>query len=277
MKKLFLGSVALVALSLGTSAGFAAEKRVPAYTPPPPPPPPVYTWSGCYVGASAGTNTGRSDGFSTSAGTLALGVGPGPGALVAGGVPITDSFNLSGLIGGFQGGCNWQWGAWIFGIEGDGSATNKSGQTFGNGATTPTSIGPLTTATGAVYELQERWLVTARGRLGWAIWDKSMIYVTGGGAWAKIDASEWFSGFPINTAIQQSDTRSGWTVGGGLEYALGYGWSAKGEYLYVDFGDYTTFTGCPNVSSGCPRGAATNLNVNLEDHIFRAGLNYRFW
>jgi outer membrane immunogenic protein len=153
MKKLFLGSVALVALGLGASAAFAADRPVPAYTPPPPPPVPVYTWSGCYLGASAGTNTGRSGGFSTSAGTLALGVGPAPGALVAGGVPITDSFNLSGFIGGFQGGCNWQWGAWVFGIEGDGSATNKSGQTFGNGATTPTSIGPLTTTTGAVYEL----------------------------------------------------------------------------------------------------------------------------
>jgi outer membrane immunogenic protein len=65
MKKLLLGSVALVALSLGTPAAFAADKRVPAYTPPPPPAP-VYTWSGCYVGGSAGTNSGRSDGFTTT-------------------------------------------------------------------------------------------------------------------------------------------------------------------------------------------------------------------
>jgi hypothetical protein len=33
-------------------------------------------------------------------------------------------------------------------------------------------------------------LVTTRGRLGWTWWDKSMIYVTGGGARAKVDASE---------------------------------------------------------------------------------------
>src|SRR5205807_6800799 len=116
MKKLFLGSVALVALGLGAPAAFAAERPVPAYAPPPPPPP-AYTWSGCYIGASAGTSSGRSDGFSTSAGTLALGVGPGPGAVVAGGFPITDSFNLSGFIGGGQLGCNWQVGVWVFGIE----------------------------------------------------------------------------------------------------------------------------------------------------------------
>jgi hypothetical protein len=46
--------------------------------------------------------------------------------LIPAGTPITDEFNVSGFIGGFQGGCNWQWGAWVFGIEGDGSATNKS-------------------------------------------------------------------------------------------------------------------------------------------------------
>src|SRR5262249_50308552 len=58
MKKLFLGTVALVALGLGAPAAFAADRPVP-YTPPPPPVP-VYTWTGCYVGASAGTSYGTS-------------------------------------------------------------------------------------------------------------------------------------------------------------------------------------------------------------------------
>src|ERR687888_1729315 len=95
MKRLFLGSVALVALSLGTSAGFAAEKRVPAYAPPPPPPAPVYTWSGCYVGASAGTSYGTSQHFTTAGSTIS----PSPVPLTAG-AAITDRFDLSGFIGG---------------------------------------------------------------------------------------------------------------------------------------------------------------------------------
>ena len=126
MKRLFLGSVALVALSLGTSAAFAADRRVPAYTPPPPPVP-VYTWSGCYVGASAGSSNGTSQHIAVAGSTFnnpALGVNN----LIPAGTNITDRFDLSGFIGGFQGGCNWQAGAWVFGIEGDGSATNKSGQ-----------------------------------------------------------------------------------------------------------------------------------------------------
>jgi outer membrane immunogenic protein len=70
----------------------------------------------------------------------------------------------------------------------------------------------------------------------------------------------------------ESNTRSGWTVGGGLEYAVGYGWSVKSEFLYVKFDDFTTFTNAPfAVGTVGPR------NVKLEDYIWRAALNYKFW
>jgi outer membrane immunogenic protein len=248
MKRLFLGSVALVALM---PAAFAAERPVPAYAPPPPPPP-AYTWSGCYAGASAGWSSGQSQHFRTSDGA-----------------PITESFDLSGFIGGGQLGCNWQWGAWVFGIEGDGSAINKSGQGF--------ELQPIPRPnTLWISETQERWFVTARGRLGltnfWWFGDKTLVYVTGGGAWAKIDASEWLTLTPQTTGHQESNTRSGWTVGGGLEYALGYGWSVKSEFLYADFGTFTTFTSPPFASTNIqPR------DVKLKDYIFRAGMNYKFW
>jgi outer membrane immunogenic protein len=266
MKRVFLGSVALVALSLGTSAAFAAEKRVPAYAPPPPPAP-VYTWNGCYIGASAGTSWGRSQHFTTAGSTIS----PSPVPITAG-AAITDSFDVSGFIGGFQGGCNWQVGAWVFGIEGDGSATNKSGQAF-EGIFVP--IGGVE-SNFFISETQERWLVTARGRLGltnfWWFGPQTLVYVTGGGAWAKIDVSEWDTRNPIRFAHQESNTRSGWTVGAGLEYALGYGWSAKSEYLYVDFGTFQSFTSGPFATDIVfPR------DVKLNEHIVRAGLNYKFW
>ena len=117
MKKLFLGSVALVALGLGAPAAFAAEMRVPAYTPPPPPAP-VNTWSGCYAGGVAGTSWGRSNR------TAVLNTAVPQGA----GLPITNDFDLSGFTGGFDVGCNWQLGTWVFGVEGDWSADNKAGQ-----------------------------------------------------------------------------------------------------------------------------------------------------
>src|SRR5262249_52565190 len=150
MKRLFLGSV-LVALGLGTP--FAAASCLPR--PPAPAAAHVYAnWSGCYVGASAGTSSGHTDGFITNNGPTVLGTG----GLVAGS-QLSNDFNLSGFIGGGTLGCNWQAGAWVFGIEGDGSATNKSGQAF-------SAIAHTTTFGDRPFELQERWLVTARGRLG---------------------------------------------------------------------------------------------------------------
>ncbi|TMJ96585.1 MAG: porin family protein, partial [Alphaproteobacteria bacterium] len=172
----------------------------------------------------------------------------------------TNSFDLSGFIGGGQLGCNWQFGAWVVGIEGDGSAVNKSGQ--GLELARPTWIS----------ETQERWFVTARGRLGLTWTDRTLLYLTGGGAWAKIDASEWNTVSPTTTGHQESNTRSGWTAGGGIEYALGYGWSVKSEFLYADFGTYTTFTAPPfGALDIAPR------QVKVKDYIWRAGMNYKFW
>src|SRR5216683_2851727 len=240
MKKLLLGSAALVALGLGAPAALAADRAVPAYAPPPPPVP-VYTWSGCYAGANAGTSTGRSQ-QTTLGNTLltgnALGVAPAL-APVPAGSSIAGDLNLSGFIGGFQGGCNYQMGMWVVGFEGDGMATNKEGQNFEVGLVPFLGNGRANW----VSQTQERWLVTARGKLGIAGWgwfgDKSMVYITGGAAWAKIDTSEFLVGNQTGTGHQESNTRTGWTLGAGLNLA--------------------------------PR------SVKLNDNIFRAGMNYKFW
>src|SRR5262249_28807874 len=159
--------------------------------------------------------------------------------------------------------CNWQFGAWVIGFEGDGSAVNKSGQGF--------ELQPIPRPnTLWISETQERWFATARGRLGWTIWDKTMVYVTGAGAWAKNESSVWLTGNApltgrIATGHQESNPRSGWTVGGGAEYALGYGWSVKGEFLYADFGPSPTFTNPPFGVAGIqPR------QVQVKDYIWRA-------
>jgi outer membrane immunogenic protein len=276
MKKLLLGSAALIALGLGAPAAFAADRAVPAYAPPPPPVP-VYTWSGCYAGANAGTSTGRSQ-QTTLGNTLltggALGA-PAPAlAPVPAGSSIAGDLNLSGFIGGFQGGCNYQMGMWVVGAEVDGMATNKEGQNFEVGLVPFLGNGRANW----ISQTQERWLVTARGKLGLSGWgwfgDKSMVYITGGAAWAKIDTSEFLVGAQTATGHQESNTRTGWTLGAGYEYALGYGWSIKGEYLYVKFDDYTTFTQPPFGGAGLNLAPRT---VKLNDNIFRAGMNYKFW
>ena len=158
-----------------------------------------------------------------------------PGGLANG------SFDANGWLLGGTAGYNWQAGHAVFGLEGDWSWANLEG-------TGASAGGPITT------ELS--WLATARARAGYAV-DNYLFYVTGGAAWGKVEAANiGFAG--------GSDTRLGWTVGGGVETMLAQNWSAKLEYLYVDLGDKNTYT------------AAGPVNVALTSHIVRLGLNYRF-
>jgi outer membrane immunogenic protein len=268
MKNHVFGSVAALVIGLGGSA-LAADMPLKA-----PPAVVVYNWTGCYLGLSIGTSSGRTGGFRSTAGSAFTELGA-PLVPIAAGQTITDSFNMSGFLGGAQGGCNYQFGGWVVGVETDWSVTNKEGQSFINQATAG-AIGAFPTD---VFNLQERWLGTARLRIGYAVTDKWLWYVTGGGAWTKIDASESSLGAgggagPTGPAKWfQSQWRGGWTVGAGTEYALGYGWSIKSEFLYIRFQDFTTFTNVNPVTTN----TLTNLSVqNLRDYVFRVGMNYKF-
>ena len=281
MKKFLLGSVALAALS---APAIAADMRVPVRRAPPPAP--VFNWTGCYIGFNAGTTWGRAEAHSTAASVVPL---PSPtlpgttisalspptlGGLIAAPPPGTslagDDWDLTGFIGGGHLGCQMQFDMWVIGVEGDYSATNKEGQAFTHGLATASGIGTLNSW---VINTKERWLATARGRLGIA-WDKFHIYVTGGAAWTKVTTELFNINFPTGTGtIEDSVGITGWTIGGGYEYALTHGWSIRSEYLYVDFDSFRTFVA--PVPLGL--GALTNIDVSLHNHIWRAGLTYKFF
>src|SRR5262249_56030268 len=133
-----------------------------------------------------------------------------------------------GWRGGGGGGVKGGGGGWVFGIEGDGPATNKAGQAFPAATVLPLVGGGNSIVNqNEQFEMQERWLVTARGKLGltnfWWFGDKTLVYVTGGAAWAKIDSSLAVIGSPINSGVFQSDRRTGWTIGGGPRGRAGHG------------------------------------------------------
>ena len=73
-----------------------------------------------------------------------------------------------------------------------------------------------------------------------------------------------------------SKTMTGWTIGGGIEYAVVNGWSVKAEYLYLDFG-HAQLTSNNLLDGGTfPVPLQPFLHsVSLTSNVFRLGLNYK--
>ena len=105
------------------------------------------------------------------------------------------------------------------------------------------------------------WYAVLAGRLGWLVTPQWLLYVKGGAAWADVSAD--YLG-PASTA-SGSDTPVGWALGGGVEYMFTQQWSAKLEYLYLDFDP--TITAC---------GGLCVDAILVEVHTLKAGVNYHF-
>lgn len=188
---------------------------------------PGYSWTGFYAGINAGYGFGKSDWSGTGG---------------------TGSTSPKGALAGVTLGYNLQTGSWVWGIEGDFDASWVKGSAVGTGLA----------CGGAGCETKNPWLATARGRLGYAGWDRWLPYFTGGLAYGQVKMT------PAVGNVENKN-RLGYTIGGGLEYALLSNWTVKGEYLYVDLG-----------TSNCSGCGVTGTDVTFKEHLVRAGLNYRF-
>lgn len=155
------------------------------------------------------------------------------------------SLDPKGLVAGGTVGYNLQTGSWVFGIEGDIDYSGMKDSTA--------------CGVGGTCEVRNTWLGTVRGRLGYGGWGSFMPYITGGAAFGNVKAS----GPAANTST--SETRFGYTIGAGVEYALFSAWSIKGEYLYFNLG-----------SMDCPTCGAAPNEVTFKGSLVRAGVNYRF-
>ncbi len=150
----------------------------------------------------------------------------------------SSSFDTSGGLAGGTIGYNWQTGPLVFGLEGDGDWSGIKGSS---------------TCAGISCSLRNDWLATARGRVGYAF-DRFLPYITGGGAFGNVKAN-------ISGVGSTDETRAGWTLGGGLEFAIAGPWTAKVEYLYADLGNSSSIAGS---------------NADFKTNIVRGGINYRF-
>jgi outer membrane immunogenic protein len=283
MKKIAL-SFAALALTAGSAlAADLPTRKGPPVLPPPPPPP---LWTGFYVGLNAGGGWANNNTINTvafpAAGTIFAGPLAFEPALSASG-SFTSGGN-GGFIGGGQVGYNFQfYNSFVAGIEADiqGIAGSSGGQNRVS-AVPSTLLAPFAWTTVSQYRGSIDYLGTVRGRLGWLATPTLLIYGTGGLAYggvnlnaAQITTLSGLPGLASLGATSFSDTRVGWTAGGGIEWMFWPNWSAKAEYLYYDLGSVTT-SGVsvePTISTW---GYATQSTARFNGNIIRAGLNYHF-
>jgi outer membrane immunogenic protein len=201
-------------------------------------------WTGFYAGLNVGGGFGSSRNAFSVAGF---------------GLPSFDT-SLVGAVGGAEAGYNWQMGPLVLGLE-----ANFEGSGLSGSLTAP-CLPPLCGVFSASYTQTLAWFGTLRPRIGYAL-GNWLLYATGGAALGQVGADATAAVGPFIAADNRSQTRDGWTLGGGVEFNIAGGWSAKIEYLYLDLGSRTTtYLQNPPISN------ASRLNVN----VITTGVNYRF-
>lgn len=228
---------------------------------------PAYSWTGFYVGANLGYGWDLGDiRYTGDAGIINL--------INAGIAPGAFNINGSGALGGLQLGYNLQVTPNIVvGIEGDIQLANIEGSAAWSSTVGAGSSGSVSS--------QIDWFGTLRGRIGFAF-DRVLVYGTGGLAFGQAEVSgRWVSNgvalgaVAIPTTIaagSTTETRFGWTLGAGVEWAFAPNISIKGEYLYVDLGrtDLTLGGGIG------PVPFIVSQRHDLDFHVVRLGVNVRF-
>lgn len=248
-----LGLLTSTALTTSTAllagAASAADLRMPVKAPALAPVAP-YSWTGCYIGGNAGGVIAR---FREE--------------ISLNGAFLESKESDTGFIGGGQVGCNWQSAPnWVIGLEGDiNYASVKRSRSFAFEVFSEDAAGTQAT------KLQ--WLATLRGRIG-PSWDRAFLYATGGLAIGGVKSS--ISATDENGAIHAgsaSDTRFGWTLGAGFEYAFSRAISGKLEYLHFDLGSISYPVTLTSGINAVP--TPWNASARVSGDIIRAGLNIK--
>lgn len=220
-----------------------------------------FSWTGLYIGAHAGHGWADWDGRMAYSDAT-----PGDG-FDSGGKTIGGD----GLNGGLQAGFNVQTGSVVWGLEADVSWMDADGEA---------TLLPYPNSAGSPawkFRTELDVLGTVRGRVG-VTSGPLLIYATGGVAFARATTHLDVLGPGYNAWARSEENLIGWAAGGGLEWAFAPHWSLKAEYLYVDLGDTGSNmagiqkTSCP---AGCPH-TTDSFPADLDLHIVRAGINYRF-
>jgi outer membrane immunogenic protein len=231
MKIMHFIAASAIALGMATSAKaadvIANEEPAPEYAPP------AFTWSGFYIGAQAGYGWGKSRGAFEIA-------------------DFSTEVKPSGWLGGVYGGYNWEAGSgFVIGAEADIVYSGMKKDVSYVFAATPADT--------FREEVRARWEGAVRARAGYAV-DRFLPYIAGGFAFGKVEHDIRYA----LTDFEKRQTRTGWTIGGGVDYAATDNLILRLEYRYVDLGK-EKFT-----------YIADEYETKFKAHEVRLGVAYKF-
>ena len=257
------------------------NKKTPLAVEPPP------RWTGFYLGATTGAAFRGDTNIYYANGPIGPGFDPGVALLGSGNLGESNV----GFIGGGSAGYNLQFGPRaLIGFEAD-----LQGVLGGSGASNEVGARPSYVVPGGVLlgntaaSQTLDYLGTARLRLGYVLRPSLLVFGTGGFAFGRtsfVASSQVLTGDPSGAVVgiaggsaSVSQTRAGFSVGGGFEWMFMPGLSAKAEYLHYDLGSYSLAV--PGYSASLPTGAtfanmATSFRARADGQLVRAGLNYHF-
>jgi outer membrane immunogenic protein len=260
-----VGALALAGSALADGPGRGSIKDTRFAAP--------FSWTGFYVGVNAGYAWADADVGSSFACPAGAGCTVGaPANIAAVAAAASGSVAADGFTGGIQAGYNWQSGSAVLGVEADFNSFALSGSSAAGGPFPALPANRFGAATG----IDSNWLMTLRGRLGWAVSSTLMVYATAGLAVADIEVGNAYVDNLAPAGIgasSRSDTVTGWTAGAGLELALNRNWTLKTEYLYVDLGSVSTSA---RVQAPGFNPNFLNSSYDLTAHMARVGVNYKF-
>jgi outer membrane immunogenic protein len=249
MKKILLSGISLAVFFAGSAWAADMPVKAPILKAPPPA---VFTWDSVYIGGEVGYGWGSKDWSQTRSFFGAPGAGPA--------FPLDrGSANTSGALAGGTFGFVRQSGSFVWGAEFNWDWADIKGT--GGHVVFPAYSG----------RSQVDWIATLAGRIGYAVWDRGMLYAKGGLAIEDEHHQILFAGAPVTNRV--SETRTGFVVGAGYEHAFSNGLSAKFEYNYLDFGNRVS----EFRYAAAPAGLVEDWRIKQNMHVVKVGLNWHFW
>ncbi|MCV9909749.1 porin family protein [Brucella sp. HL-2] len=198
---------------------------------------PVFSWSGGYIGGQVGYGWGKSR------------LGDDEGSVF---------IKPDGFLGGVYGGYNFETESnVVLGVDGD--------VTFNNQKESISDDDEFLTAS---IESKLRWSGAVRARAGVAV-DRFMPYIAGGVAFGSVKNSVSLTDGVDSISVSQSKTLTGWTIGGGVDYAATDNVILRLEYRYTDYGK-------KNFSAGNDDFGFDSVQNKFKTNEIRLGVAYKF-